>query len=164
MPARSRSSCSAASPIRYAAAARDASASRSPSNEPPLRLPPRITCTPPSNASIPRTADDTLVAFESFTYRTPPTVPTSSSRCGTPANVRSAAATASSGTPDAIAAAAAPRAFSRLCSPRSLISSTGSGSGPNSTRRPEPGTSTPGGTTATCSGVWFANRRSFASR
>ena len=48
------------------------------------------------------------MAFESFTYSTPFTEPTSSSRCGTPAKVRSAAATASSGTPEAIAAAEAP--------------------------------------------------------
>jgi hypothetical protein len=113
---------------------------------------------------MPRSAEDTFVALESFTYSTPFTEPTSSSRCGTPGNVRSAAATAPSGTPDAIAAAEAPIAFSRLCAPRRRICSGGSGSAPNSTRRAAPGTSRPGGTTASCSAVWFANMRSFASR
>ena len=50
-----------------------------------------MACTPPSNASIPRRADATLVAFESFTYSTPPLRATSSRRCGTPAKSRSAA-------------------------------------------------------------------------
>ena len=126
-----------------------------------------MACTPPSNASIPRRADATLVAFESLTYSTPPALPTSSRRCGTPAKPRRAAATASPGTPATRATADAPMAFSRLCRPRRRISEAGSGSSsgsPNVTRRARPGREKPGGATATCSGVWLRNMPSLASR
>ena len=59
--------------------------------------------------------------------RRPPTSPTGSSRCGTPGNVRSASAIASSPIPAARAAAVAAAAFSRLCAPR-ISGSAGSGS------------------------------------
>ena len=123
--------------------------------------------TPPSKDSIPRAAAETLVAFESFTYRTPPTAPTSSSRCGTPAKRRSASATAAAGTPAASAAAEAPMAFSRLCGPRSRISPGGRGrsaGSPNEILLASPGSSSPGGATATWSGRWRANIRSLAWR
>ena len=98
-PSRSAARGCAASPIRYAARHWTASASRRPLKPPPSALPPRITCTPPSNASIPRIAAATLVALESFTASTPPGSASSSSRCGTPAKDASAARIASRGTP-----------------------------------------------------------------
>ena len=58
-----------------------------------------------------------FVAMESLTQRTPLRSRTSSSRCGTPGNVRSASAIASSSIPAARAAAMAAAAFSRLCRP-----------------------------------------------
>ena len=97
--------------------------------------PPRITCSRSSgkDASA-RSAAATFVAFESFTKRTPPISRTSSMRCGTPSNVASASAIASSSIPAARAAAVAAAAFSRLCGP-GMRGSAGSGSSAaNSTR------------------------------
>ena len=94
----------------------------------PLSEPPRIRCTGSSSyAASARRAAATFVAFESLTKRTPAASPTSSSRCGTPGNVRSASAIASSPIPAARAAAVAAAAFSRLCAPR-ISGSAGSGS------------------------------------
>ena len=59
----------------------------------------------------------------------------SSSRCGTPANVRSASAIASSSIPAARAAAVAAAAFSRLWSPGMRGSAGSASSAANSTRR-----------------------------
>src|SRR2546430_217653 len=133
---------------------------------------------------MPTVAESTFVAFESFTYSTPPRSATSSSRWGTPANVRSASRTASPPIPRASAAAAAAIAFSWLCAPRSRMPETGSSAsprqlsippasstsdpgGPNETRRACPGRSPPrtssSGATATSSGPWLAKARSFAA-
>ena len=68
------------------------------------------------------------------------------------------------GMPAARAAAAAAAAFSRLCVPGRRGSAGSSSSGPNSTRRPAPGTAgNPRGTTATSSAVWFSKSRSLAA-
>ena len=107
---------SAASPIRYAARQRSATASRRPSKPPPLRLPPRISVHPAlERLDAHARAEATLVAFESFTYSTPPRSPTSSSRCGTPANVaQRPRAPRRPARPRASAAAAAAIAFSQV--------------------------------------------------
>jgi hypothetical protein len=137
--------------------------------------------TPPSNASIPRTAEETLVAFESFTYRTPPTPATSSSLCSTPRKVRSASLTGSAGRPLTSAAAEAAIAFCRLWAPRSRSSPAGSSAaprqrstppstarsepaGPKLTARAGPGGSTSAGSTAAPSAGWWAKTRNLASR
>ena len=80
-----------------------------------------------SYAATPRRAAAVFVAFESLTQRTPRSSRTSSRRCGTPGNVRSASAIASSGTPAARAAAVAAAAFSRLWRP-GMSGSAGSAS------------------------------------
>ena len=116
-----------------------------------------MTCRGASYAATPRRAAAVFVAFESLTYRTPRSSRTSSSLCGTPGNVRSASAIASSSSPEARAASVAAAAFSRLCSP-GISGSAGSGSCAENSIPSRP---SPRGTTFTCA---RSKIRSFASR
>ena len=79
----------------------------------------------------PTAAEATLVAFESLTKRTPSISATCSSRCGTPAKLRSPSRTASRSSPIASAAAAAAIALATLCSPSRPSSSTASSGSPS---------------------------------
>ena len=80
---------------------------------------------------MPTAAEATLVALESLTKRTPPISATCSSRCGTPAKLRSPSRTASRSSPIESAAAAAAIALATLCSPNRPSSATASSGSPS---------------------------------
>ena len=81
-------------PSRAPSAARAAAA-----RSPPLNRPPMIGTRSRSKLSIERSADSTLVAFESLTNRTPPTSATSSIACSRPWNASTAAVIAAGAAP-----------------------------------------------------------------
>src|SRR5262249_24767056 len=141
-PARSSDPASAsdASPIRWIERTLSGSVEAISSNDSPFNEPPRIRCSGASPyAAIPRRAAAVFVAFDSFTYLTPRISATSSSRCSTPGNVRSASPIALSEIPAARAAAVAAAAFSRLWMPGISGSAGGRSSAENALpSRPKP--------------------------
>src|SRR5512134_181931 len=129
-PARSRAIRSRASPRRTTARAFRARGTRRGRKSTPLSFPPAISTTGSGNPSSAARTAPTLVPFESFTYVTPRTDRTNSTRWGSPGNAASSASTCSRGTPIARATAIEARAFCTFCSPRIRKDPRGYRSGP----------------------------------
>ncbi len=108
----------AASPKHTTALAWQRAACTSGARSVPLSRPPRSTTgRTSSKAARALSVASTLVAFESFTHRTPATYPQGSRRCSSGAKPTSAWETVRASTPRARAALAAQSAFATLCSP-----------------------------------------------